>query len=52
MAAPAAAAEARPGAGELPSIFAPEQDGELDEDVNGELEPDLVSKVRERERES
>ncbi|XP_055500251.1 GTP-binding protein 1-like [Leucoraja erinacea] len=44
MAAPAAAAEARPGAGELPSIFAPEQDGELDEDVNGELEPDLASK--------
>ncbi|XP_069764099.1 GTP-binding protein 1-like isoform X3 [Narcine bancroftii] len=40
MAAPAVAAEAGPGAGELASIFAPELDG----DVNGELEPDLASK--------
>ncbi|XP_041033528.1 GTP-binding protein 1-like isoform X2 [Carcharodon carcharias] len=33
-----------PGAGELPSIFAPELDGEVGENVNGELEPDLASK--------
>ncbi|XP_078388009.1 GTP-binding protein 1-like isoform X3 [Cetorhinus maximus] len=33
-----------PGAGELPSIFAPELDGEVGENLNGELEPDLASK--------